>query len=104
MPRVKHKINLNPYARDIAQNLADLAKKMPSYHGKGYAAKAVYSYSKDPTQEAKNYLREFLKERREAVQADPSIKTDRRITQQGVWYLIEPKMKANDFQPPQSWG
>ena len=54
---------------------------MPSYHGKGYAAKVIYSYSKDPTQEAKNYLREFLKERREAAQADPSIKTDRRITQ-----------------------
>ena len=100
----KHKINLNPYANQIAQNLSDLAKKMPSYHGKGYAAKVVNYSTKDPTQEAKNYLREFLKERREAAQADPSIKTDRRITQQGVWYLIEPKMKANDFQPPQSWG
>ena len=104
MPLVKHKINLNPYANQIAQNLADLAKKMPSYHGKGYAAKVIYSYSKDPTQEGKRYVLDFLKERREAVQADPSIKTNRRITQQGVWYLIEPKMKANDFQPPQSWG
>ena len=100
----KTRINVNPYTKDIAQNLADLAKKMPSYHGKGYSAKVIYSYTKDPTQEAKNYLLEFLKERREAVQADPSIKTKRRITAQGTWYLIEPKMKANDFQPPKSWG
>ena len=60
---------------------------------KGMRLRVIYSYfGKDPTQEAKNYLLEFLKERREAVQADPSIKTKRRITQQGIWYLIEPKM------------
>jgi hypothetical protein len=69
----KTQVNLNPYANKIAQNLADLAKKMPSYHGKGYAAKVVYSYSKDPTQEGKNYIIDFLKERRAAVQANPSI-------------------------------
>ena len=101
----KTHINLTPYAKDIAQNLADLAKKMPSYHGRGYAARVIYSTSaKDPSQEAKNYLLEFLKERRAAVQADASIKTKRRITQQGVWYLIEPKMIANGFEPPKSWG
>jgi hypothetical protein len=101
----KHKINLNRYAATIAQNLADLAKKMPSYHGKGYAVKVIYSTSiKDPSQEGKNYILEFLKERRAAVKADPSIKTKRRVTQQGVWYLIEPKMKANNFQPLKSWG
>jgi hypothetical protein len=101
----KTHIDLNPYASDIAQNLADLAKKMPSYHGKGYAAKVVYPPStKDPIQEGKNYILEFLKERQAAIKADPSIKIKRRITQQGVWYLIEPKMKANNFQPPKSWG
>jgi hypothetical protein len=101
----KTHIDLNPYANDIAQNLADLAKKMPSYHGKGYAAKVIYPISiKDPSQEGKNYLLEFLRERRAAVKADPSIKTKRRITQQGAWYLIEPKMKDNNFQPLKSWG
>jgi hypothetical protein len=100
----KTHIDLNPYASDIAQNLAGLAKKIPSYHGKGYAAKVTYHSAKDPTQEGNRYILDFLKERMAAVQADLSIKTKRRITQQGVWYLIEPKMKANNFDPPQSWA
>ena len=101
----KTHIELAPYADVIAKTVSGLAYKMPSYHGHGYAARVVYSTStKDPTQEAKNYLLLFLDKRREAVQADPSMKTDRRITQQGVWYLIEPKMKEYDFQPPQSWA
>jgi hypothetical protein len=100
----KTKINLNPYANDIAQNLVSLAKKMPSYHGKGYSAKLISYSTKDPSQEGKRYILDFLRERRAAVQADPSIKTKRRVTQQGVWYLIEKKMITNDFQPPQSWA
>jgi hypothetical protein len=101
----KTHIDLNPYANDIARNLADLAKKMPSYHGKGYAAKVIYpATTKDPIQEEKDYILDFLKERRAAIKADPAIVTKRRVTQQGVWYLIEPKMKANNFQPPKSWG
>jgi hypothetical protein len=100
----KTHINLNPYAKNIAQNLADLAKKMPSYHGKGYAARVITYSTKDPTQEGKNYLVDFLRERRRLVTADPSIKTKRRVTQQGVWYLIEKKMVANGFEPPRSWA
>ena len=101
----KTHIELAPYADVIAKTVSGLAYKMPSYHGQGFAAKPIYSTpGKDPTQEAKNYLLIFLKDRREAVQGDPSIKTNRRVTQQGVWYLIEPEMKKYDFQPPTSWA
>ena len=101
----KTRINLNPYANDIAKNISSLAKKMPTYHGKGYAATVRYNYSnKNPEQEAKGYLVDFLKKRRKSIQADPSLKTRDRITQSGVWYRIRPIMIEAGFEPRKDWG
>ena len=103
----KTQINLTPFAKDIAQLVSWLAYQMPTCHGMGLSQVSYPTSTKDPSQEVKHYLLEFLNERRAAVKADPSIKIKRRITQQGVWYLIEPKMKANNFEPAQGskgWG
>src|SRR5215211_133629 len=102
----KTHINLNPYADDIAKTVSSLAYKMPSYHGKGFAIKyESYSSIQDPDQVAKNYLIIFLKERREAVEAeDPSLKTRDRITQSGVWYRIRPRMIKAGYEPRKDWG
>jgi hypothetical protein len=100
----KTHINLAPYAADIAKVVSSLAYKMPSYHGKGYVIRYDSYRPKDPDQEGKKYLENFLIERRAAVEADPSLKSKRRITQQGVWYIIHPKMVDNNFQPVNDWG
>ena len=101
----KTHINLIPYADDIAKTVSSLAYKMPSYHGKGFAIKyESYSSIQDPDQVAKNYLITFLEERREAIEADPSLKIKDRITQSGVWYRIRPHMKKAGYEPRKDWG
>jgi hypothetical protein len=101
----KSHINLNPYAEDIAKTISSLAYKMPSCHGKGFAQIHYPSYStKDEAQIAIEYLRTFLKKRKEDVYADPSLKVADRLTQSGVWYRIRPVMVEAGFEPRDSWG
>ena len=57
-----------------------------------------YSTAEERTEYTK-YLRNFLRERRNAVEADPSLRTRDRLTQYGVWYRIRPKLIANGFVP-----
>jgi Mn-dependent DtxR family transcriptional regulator len=83
----KTHIDLRPFADDIAKTTSSLAQQNYAF--------ATYDVAKD-------YLVDFLKKRREAVQADPSLKTNDRITQSGVWYRIRPKMMEDGFEPRES--
>jgi hypothetical protein len=105
----KTQINTDPFASDIAKTVSKLAYQMPSYHGEGNTGNSVYhdpllTY-RDPNQVARDWLREFLKDRYEKVTTDPSLKTRDRLTQSGVFYRIRRLMKnANPpFEPPTDW-
>ena len=100
----KTHIDLSPYAADIAQTVSSLAYKMPSYHGMGYGW-SHQSYSDEFKQKtAKSYLEDFLNDRFDAIEADPSIKYKDPLTQSGVWYRIRPVMIRNGFTPRENWG
>jgi hypothetical protein len=100
----KTHINLNPYVKDIAETVSCLAYHMPTCRGQGFTQ---ISYptggGRDESQIALEYLRDFLKKRKVAVEATPNLKIIDRITQSGVWYRIRPEMKKKGFEPPESW-
>jgi hypothetical protein len=105
----KTQINTDPFASDIAKTVSKLAYQMPSYHGEGNTSSRIYhdpylTY-RDPNQIARDWLREFLKDRYEKVSADPSLRTRDRLTQSGVFYRIRRVMKNADppFEPPTDW-
>jgi hypothetical protein len=101
----KTKIDLRPYADDIAKVVSGLARNIPSYHGEGYGSSNFATDSvMDEDQVAINYLVDFLNNRYDAIRQDPSIKRSDRITQSGVWYRIRPIMLANGFIPHNDWG
>ena len=83
----KTHITLRPYEELIAKTVSTLAYKIPSYFGHGYRARIEYS-TRDDSQVAKIYLENFLKKRKAAIDANPSLKITDRITQSGVWYRI----------------
>jgi hypothetical protein len=104
----KTQINTDPFVNDIAKTVSKPAYQMPSYHGEGNTGSAYHDASitlRDPNQVARDWLREFLKDRYEKVVADPSLKTRDRLTQSGVFYRIRRLMKnANPpFEPPTDW-
>jgi hypothetical protein len=100
----KTKIDLRPYASDIANAVSSLARKIPSYHGEGYGNSSLLVSSRDEDQVAINYLVDFLKDRYNAIQRDPSLRRSNRITQSGVWYSIRPLMLGSGFEPHNDWG
>jgi hypothetical protein len=100
----KTHINLKPYAKDIAIAISNLAYMMPTCHGLGLARDYYPSGGgKDESQIAREYLRDFLKRRKIAVDANPYVKIIDRITQSGVWYRMRPEMKRKGFKPRESW-
>src|SRR5919106_1495452 len=104
----KTQINTDPFANDIAATVSKLAYQMPSYHGEGNTSSVYHEPSvtyRDPNQIARDWLREFLKDRYEKITADSSLKTRDRLTQSGVFYRIRRLMKnANPpFEPPRDW-
>ena len=99
----KTHINLKPYAKDIAETVSCLAYHMPTCHGQGFAQISYPTGGKDESQIALEYLRDFLKKRKAAIEATPNLKIIDRITQSGVWYRIRPEMKRKGFEPPESW-
>jgi hypothetical protein len=100
----KTHINLKPYAKDIADTISNLAYKMPTCHGLGLGRDYYPTGgTKDESQIALEYLRDFLKKRKAAVEANQYLKIIDRITQSGVWYRIRPEMRRKGFKPPESW-
>ena len=100
----KSRIDLRPYAKDIAQTVYNLGYKMPSYRGQGFATYDRYFSTKDETQIATMYYLNFLRDRYKAIQENPSLKNTDRITQSGVWYRVHKIMVASGFQPQKDWG
>lgn len=97
----KTHVDLAPYASDIARTVSSLAYKMPSFHGCGYGRSYV-SYL-DREKSARSYLEDFLNDRFEAIEKNPSVKTTDPLTQSGVWYRIRPIMVRNGFTS-KNWG
>jgi hypothetical protein len=101
----KTHIDVRPYAQDITKTVSSLAYKIPSYHGKGYGCQLTPCYGEgDYSSTAQQYLEDFLRERYDAIQVDPFLKSSDRITQSGVWYRIRPIMIKDGFQPRKDWG
>jgi hypothetical protein len=68
-----------------------MSHKIPSYHGQGYAM--VYESSSCSAQRsAEEYLDDFLIERRNEIDAKPSLRITDRLTQRGAWYRVRPIM------------
>jgi hypothetical protein len=99
----KTNIDLKPYAPDIAKTVSSIAYQMPSYHGHGFGT-TTDSYGRSYTDIAQGYLDDFLKQRKQDIDADPSLKFNDRITQSGVWYRIRPLMIEAGFTPQKDWG
>ena len=96
----KTHIYTRPFASDIASAVSYLLYKMPSYHGHGLKwTDSLDESNDDSSGEYVEYLRNFLIERRRAVEADPSLTVKDRLTQSGVWYRIRPEMIRNGFRP-----
>ena len=96
----KTHIDTRPFASDIASAVSYLLYKMPSYHGHGLKwTDSLDESNDDSSGEYVEYLRNFLIERRRAVEADPSLTVKDRLTQSGVWYRIRPEMIRNGFRP-----
>jgi len=97
----KTHIETRPFASDIASAVSNLLYKMPSYHGDGlrWADDSLEDNDDDSSGEYVGYLRNFLLERRKAVEADPSLTVKDRLTQSGVWYRIRPEMIRGGFRP-----
>lgn len=102
----KTQINTGPYSKDISETVSKLAYMMPSYHGEGYGR----TYTPIPTKKntAVEYLVNFLRERKKAVDANPNLIIIDRLTQSTVWYRIRPLMMVDyeerRFKPKKSWG
>jgi hypothetical protein len=97
----KTKIDLTPYAKDIAKTVYQLTKKIPSYHPKKRTVLPDYNIKQT---EAQDFLVDFLKKRKRDIASDPSLRTRDRLTQSGVWYRIRPLMIADRFEPRKNWG
>jgi hypothetical protein len=98
----KTHIDTRSFASDIASAVSNLLYKMPSYHGYGlrWTDDSLDEEDNDDSSgEYVGYLRNFLIERRKAVEADPSLAVKDRLTQSGVWYRIRPEMIRNGFRP-----
>jgi hypothetical protein len=100
----KTHISLIPFAKDIAELVSYLAYQMPTCHGMGFSQVSYSAVSRDEDQNGIKYLRKFLEERKVAVEANPSLKINDRLTQSGVWYRIRPRMIKNGFRPRKEWG
>ena len=79
----------------IAETVSKLAYKIPSLHGKGIhtiwdtGLGGIY----------KPFLVDFLKNRHEQINRNPSDAVKDRLTQSGCWYRERPKMIAEGFKP-----
>lgn len=96
----KTSINLKPYEDLIAKTVSSLAYKIPSLKGRGI--KTTFDTGLGGIY--RPFLRAFLKERKAAIDADPSLLVNDRLTQSGVWYRIRPRMLAAGFRPRNKLG
>ncbi len=101
----KTHINLVPYQDMISKIVSDLAHKMPSIRTNPGASFNSGGWSSVAERgEYKEYLEDFLKARKQAVEADPSLRIRDRLTQSGVWYRIRPRLIDAGFVPRKDWG
>lgn len=98
----KTHIDTMPFASEITSAVSNLLYKMPSYHGHGlrWTDDSLDEEDDDDNSgEYVGYLRNFLIERRKAVEAYRSLTVKDRLTLSGVWYRIRPEMMRNGFRP-----
>ena len=99
----KSTLVIDPFASTIAETISKVMGKIPTFHGYGVGK----SSKSEPDEERKvaiDYLRDFLRDRRKKVEADPSSKTGDRLTQSGVFYRVRRIMIEDEFEPPKGLG
>ena len=99
----KSTLVIDPFANTIAETISKVMGKIPTFHGYG-VGKGSKSEPDEERKIAIDYLRDFLRDRREKVEADPSLKTSDRLTQSGVFYRVRRIMIEDGFEPPKDWG
>ena len=105
----KTHINLAPYQDVIAKIVSELAYKMPSIRANpGVSQQYSGSWSTAAERgEYISYLKDFLRARKQDVEADSSLRIRDRLTQSGVWYRIRPLLIRDGFMPKNGesgWG
>lgn len=96
----KTHIDLTPYQDLIGSVVSRLASKMPSVRLKP----TIDRYERRKAEEREGlymdkYLKPFLKDRREAIEADNSLRIKDHINQSAVWYRKEDDMRRDGFVP-----
>jgi hypothetical protein len=91
----KSNIDLRLYQDLIAKTVSSLAYKIPSLHGKGIHT----TFDTGLGGIYRPFLVKFLKERKRAIDVNPSLATADRLTQSGVWYRVRPEMLRKGFKP-----
>ncbi|MGH9982708.1 MAG: hypothetical protein ACRD8W_01980 [Nitrososphaeraceae archaeon] len=99
----KSTLVIDPFANTIAETISRVMEKIPTFHGYG-VGKGSKSEPHEERKIAIDYLRDFLRDRCEKVEADPSLKTRDRLTQSGVFYRVRRIMIEDGFEPPKDWG
>ena len=96
------------FADTISNTFTKVMKKIPTFHGMSDNSSSSSSSNGKVKKDAIEYLVEFLRERKKAVEANTNIIETDRITQSSVWYRIRPEMmKDYDkgiFKPNKSWS
>ena len=105
----KTHINLAPYQDVIAKIVSDLAYKMPSIRTNPGASQQYSGSLRTAAERGEyiSYLKDFLRTRKQDVEADSSLRIRDRLTQSGVWYRIRPLLIRDGFMPKNGesgWG
>lgn len=92
----------------ISDTLTKVMKKIPTFHGMTDNNYSSSSSNGKVKKDAIEYLVEFLRDRKKAVEANPAIIETDRITQSSVWYRMRPQMMRDYengiFKPNKSWS
>jgi hypothetical protein len=102
----KTTVVIDPFANTIAETISKVMQKIPTFHGYGVSKSSKNELDDEDRnkQSAIEYLRDFLRDRRERIQADPSLRISDRLTQSGVFYRVRRIMIEDGFEPPKDWG
>ena len=98
---------IEPFENTIAETITKVMNKIPTFHGLPDVEPKPQK-SSVRKRHAIDYLAEFLIKRKKAVDANPNLIYEDRLTQSSVWYRIRPEMREDYengiFKPNKSWS
>ncbi len=107
----KSKINVEPFKAKIIEVAEQISKSIQTFGETGEfefeeftdkrkSAEAIKHNKKD----AIKYLEDWLRERHDKIELDPSLKNKDSVTKQGSFYRIRIIMLKDGFVPEKDWG